>query len=80
MEYKPENLDKPPIEVRHADLKKWDEDSAYKVICPTCDTGLLLVQRNQKTFAILRQDLCIFCGQRVHYIDESINKEPLNDL
>lgn len=67
----------PPIpKVRHADLPKWS-DSAYKVCCPFCKDGLLMVNRNPETMELLRVDVCVSCGQAVEYLDEEINGEKL---
>lgn len=59
----------PPLEVRHKNLKRVQEDSAFKSECPSCETGLLLVKRNMETFVVENEDICTHCGQRFKYID-----------
>lgn len=73
------NLSRPPIHIAHASLPKWDaESSAYKVLCPVCK-GILLVHRDAETFRIVREDICVNCWQRYHYIDVAIAGDPLPD-
>jgi len=64
----PENLGKPPIRVRHADLKRWS-DSMYKSVCPACPEGLLRVARNPETYELEEMDMCVVCGQVFIYED-----------
>jgi len=71
----PPNLNAPAKMVHHADLKRLDEESAYKSECPVCPDGLLLVRRVMGV--LQRQDFCIGCGQPVLYLDHTINGEPL---
>lgn len=75
----PENVAKEPIRVFHSSLKLYDTDSAYKAVCPTCKSGLLLVHRDQKTFFLERHDRCVSCGQAFHYLDDMINGEAFTD-
>jgi hypothetical protein len=63
------NINEPPMRVRHAELKRADKDSAYKSICPVCNTGWLLVERDIKTFQLNPIDRCTRCGQHVIYSD-----------
>jgi len=63
------NLHVPPILVRHQDLKRRSEDSNFKSICPICEEGTLFVQRDQRTFRLLPNDMCILCGQSFVYHD-----------
>jgi hypothetical protein len=72
---KPPNLHKTLIKVAHSELKRWDEDSAYKSKCPVCEDGLLLIARDPKSFLLLRYDRCVSCGQMFMYTDETINGE-----
>ena len=65
---RPKNLDKPIIEVKHADLERFGE-SLYRSECPKCGKGLLLVGRDNKTFILQEYDLCILCGQKFRYLD-----------
>ena len=74
---KPENLNKPVIEVRHADLKRYG-DYMYRSECPLCG-GLLLVGRCSETFVLQEYDRCVRCGQKFRYLDikEMRQKEGL---
>jgi predicted RNA-binding Zn-ribbon protein involved in translation (DUF1610 family) len=74
MSDEPTNLDKPVIKVSHAELERWSEDS-YKSKCPACEDGILLIYRDERTFALQRQDRCISCGQQFYYTDPEINGE-----
>jgi len=65
------NLNKPPITVKHSELKRVS-NSPYRSECPICKKGVLLMQRDQKTFKLLNKDRCILCGQLVIY--EEINE------
>lgn len=65
----PVNIDAPVLEVQHADLPRWSEESVYRTICPVCNEGLLLVSREDKTFVLSEFDRCILCGQQVRYLD-----------
>lgn len=66
------NINKPVIEVNHADLQDFCETSIYRKICPACKEGVLAVHRDNKTFELSEYDYCFLCGQRVRYMD--INK------
>ena len=68
----------PEIQVRHADLRPYtglrysggpSRRSPYATHCPTCKTGLLLVNRCPLTGSLTQVDYCTDCGQRVRYID-----------
>jgi len=67
------NLQKPPIRVKHSELKR-EGDSAFKSVCPACDDGMLLMRRDQHTFKLLNDDICILCGQ--HFIYEEMPNLP----
>jgi hypothetical protein len=69
------NIDAPTLEVNHADLERWSDESAFKSACPVCPEGILLVCRDDATFEILELDYCIVCGQRVRYLDIDRFKE-----
>ena len=75
---RPLNLDKPALYVKWSELTRPELPGAYKSVCPACTKGLLLVTRDQKTFALSREDRCILCGQLVHYTDDSINGEAFD--
>lgn len=67
-----DNFKKPPVRTAHASLEKVSDESPFKVRCPACPKGMLLVARNQKTFGLAREDCCVSCGQRVVYTDTDI--------
>jgi len=64
-----ENITKPPIQVRHADLERSNNESMYRSKCPACPDGYLLVQRSPITLQLEAGDWCIACGQRFIYED-----------
>lgn len=61
------NIDEPVHKVKHADLKRSDR-SIYRSICPACDSGLLMMRRNEKG-ELLAKDYCTLCGQMYIYTD-----------
>ena len=63
-----DNINKKPITVKHADLKRVG-DSMFKSTCPICKDGILLVRRDNNTFQITSEDRCILCGQAFVYED-----------
>lgn len=63
-----ENNKKPVKKVKHSDLKRYTEDSAYKSVCPVCKYGVLLIFRD-KDFKLMALDRCTFCGQQIEYTD-----------
>ena len=63
------NFGKPAIRVRHAELRRWSDESPYKSKCPVCPDGILLIRRNQETFVLEELDFCVVCGQEVVYED-----------
>lgn len=65
------NLYQPVLSVRHADLERASDESDFRSVCPVCG-GILLVRRDQRTFALIRHDNCTRCGQRVYYTDDAI--------
>jgi hypothetical protein len=68
--------------VRHADLKRVDNQRRIYSLCPTCGTGVVVPQRvfhteppfshSTSTFA-----KCILCGQGIFYEDAEIDGEKL---
>jgi hypothetical protein len=70
-----QNIHKEPLKVKHSDLKRSNDESAFKSQCPACPDGILLVARRQRTFKLERHDRCVVCGQAVYYLDESVNGE-----
>jgi hypothetical protein len=70
---KPKNLsdrEDSTIEVLHSELKR-SGTSIFRSYCPTCKEGLLLVRRNAD-MKLSRYDHCVFCGQKVVYMDRDI--------
>ncbi len=63
------NFRNQPLHVRHAELVRASENNLFRSLCPVCETGTLLVQRDQATLALLAGDNCISCGQPVIYDD-----------
>lgn len=63
-----QNINRPPLEVRHAKLRRAD-DGVHKSMCPACVEGLLLMHRDPASHKLKREDRCVSCGQRVIYID-----------
>ncbi len=80
MEWKPFNLHAAPLHVRHADLKRFSADSDYRSLCPKCETGILLVNRDQATFRLIRYDRCTQCAQTFIYEDEGAGGEAFEPL
>lgn len=70
------NVHSPAISIRHAALERFDPDSSFKVVCPTCKEGLLLVMRNDR-YEVVDRDMCVSCGQHYFYEDETIAGEPV---
>lgn len=68
------NVGKPIIELNHKDLKRLNNESTFKSVCPVCNKGILLVRRHQETMNISNMDNCILCGQQFKYLDIEDNK------
>lgn len=68
------NINEPPLEVKHSELERADEDSEHKSKCPKCKAGVLLMRRHHETFLLRNFDNCILCGQRFIYTDIEDNK------
>ena len=66
------NIHEEPLRIQFSLLKRWDNDSIHKSICPICG-GLLLMERNNETFLLLNTDRCVTCGQKFIYIDCPVN-------
>lgn len=62
------NIHKPTMEVWHSELTRSDA-SDYRSVCPVCEHGALLVQRDINTMQLMARDMCILCGQRFTYLD-----------
>jgi hypothetical protein len=63
------NISEPTMEVSHSELTRSDDASDYRSICPVCEHGVLLVQRDTDTMELMAEDICILCGQRFTYSD-----------
>lgn len=73
-----ENVEKEVLRVSHASLTRSDpENSPFKSECPVCKDGVLLVRRDAKSLKLVRDDSCVLCGQRFHYVDEKLGPENL---
>lgn len=79
-EQEPVNLNADPIQVSHAQLERWDEDSLFKSKCPVCDNGVLLVAREGPELNLSRIDRCISCGQVVVYTGIGIGGEKFGEM
>lgn len=66
------NFEREPLRLKHASLERVSDESPFRVKCPACPKGVLLVSRNQKTLGLAREDCCVSCGQRVVYTDDDI--------
>ena len=70
------NLEKPTMDVHHSALPPVSDSSVFRVHCPACDDGMLLVRRNNKTLQLEELDSCLVCGQVVRYLDiEELRKK-----
>ena len=58
-----------PITVRHADLERDSEESAYKSKRPECKIGILAMRRDLQTYQLQALDFCLGCGQAFIYED-----------
>jgi uncharacterized protein (DUF983 family) len=70
----PANIEAPILRVWHSNLER-AYASAYKSECPACPDGTLLIYRFEGV--LQRLDRCVSCGQRVFYLDTTVNGEPL---
>lgn len=75
-EGKPSNFDRPMIKVKHSSLKRVSENT-LRTFCTVCNKGILLMDRDIKTFKLSRKDRCIRCGQSFYYTDETIDGQEL---
>ncbi len=66
-------LHHPLIRIFHCNLQLWYADfSHFRVVCPQCHKGLLLVNRETPTYSLSRLDRCTICAQLFLYLDEAI--------
>lgn len=63
------NSKKPVLKIKYFDLKPCGDGSKFRVQCPICPDGCLLVRRHDKTLRLEADDVCILCGQRIRYLD-----------
>ena len=63
------NIDATVVLVEHALLECANDSSYWKRICPKCEVGTLLVQREYGTFVLSLLDRCLLCGQKFIYRD-----------
>lgn len=77
---KPKKVEERILRVSHARLQRVSSESAFRSRCPACEKGILLVCRDQETFAIINTDCCVLCGQRVIYTDRFIAGWPVVDV
>jgi len=73
------NLNKPPITVRHADLERASDQSAYRSKCPVCKEGILGMRRDLKTAQLEAHDYCVLCAQPFVYEDIEILRQKEGD-
>jgi hypothetical protein len=65
-----------PIHVNFYSLQRYNEESSFKNVCPTCPDGMLLMSRDTTTGELLPSDCCVACGQVVIYDDiEEVRKQ-----
>lgn len=70
----PVNLRAPIQRVKHAELTRANDDSAFKSKCPACENGILLVARDPEDLSLFaRHDRCIICAQAFFYTDDDIH-------
>jgi hypothetical protein len=67
-----DNMNAPAQEVRHADLPRVSDESAFRSTCPVCSLGYLFVRRDQRTMALENVDRCTWCAQMFVYTDTEI--------
>ncbi len=70
------NLETPAVELMHQALKRSDNESLFKSICPFCNEPGLFVIRNKK-FHLLKHDRCMMCVREVCYTDIKENSITL---
>lgn len=61
------NFRKPVLKLRHFALKQTGD--GWSTECPVCETGVLLIRRNQRSMKLQKADNCVSCGQPVSYLD-----------
>jgi DNA-directed RNA polymerase subunit RPC12/RpoP len=66
------NLTAAPVSVRHDCLARVSLNGDFKVYCPACNHGILMVNRDQETLEVIDVDRCTACGQLIFYTDDVI--------
>jgi hypothetical protein len=67
------------LHVQHSELEKTSADrSIFRVWCPACKLGILLVGRDQE-MKLRRRDRCIRCAQTFKYVDRDIGGERFGE-
>jgi hypothetical protein len=61
-------------------MKRISDSSVFRVRCPVCEEGILMVCRHQESFELVNVDRCTRCAQMVIYTDKFINGEPVLDI
>lgn len=56
------------LEVKHKELKR-SGDSMFRSECPSCEIGILMMQRDSFVFKLSVNDYCTYCGRRFKYTD-----------
>ncbi len=74
------NLCNSPVKIIHSELKRADDNSIFRSICPVCELGTLLVKRDNITLKITAEDHCLLCGQHVVYTDIDELKKKAGEL
>jgi Zn finger protein HypA/HybF involved in hydrogenase expression len=64
-----DNRKNPIIEVLHDKLQRSSEHSDLKSECIKCNSGNMVMRRNEKTLRLEEHDVCLNCGQRYKYLD-----------
>jgi hypothetical protein len=75
-----EKVHAPPVTVSHTSLRRFSTESPYRSYCPVCNTGVLLVNRDQKSYRLINADRCTYCAQLIIYSDETIAGEKVKDV
>ena len=70
--------EEPETDVSHASLERTG-DSAYRSVSPCCSSFLLVRRAPEEKFLLSRHDVCVLCGKRYKYTDESINGEQFSE-
>jgi len=63
------NKNKAVIRLFHSALRRLDDESVAKSVCPFCGEGIFLVRRDDTTMELMPHDSCKLCGQHVYYMD-----------